>query len=151
MSEVVGVSKTGTVGGSYEWDNVDEEEETGAVEGFEEWGAMDLPTKTEPSNDKASSPNNALAKGSAELGLLEADTDTASATDCNEDAKNAQGGENWSWGAAWTAFTTAVQQVLDSCSSLHDRLYSQELLRALHSDAFQHFQRRLCCALDCRT
>jgi hypothetical protein len=139
MSKVVGVSGEAGVGGCDEWDHVDEEEEeTGAVEGFEEWGAMALPTKTEPSNDKVSPHENALGKGSAELGLLEADTDTASATDLNEDAKNAHAGENWSWGAAWSAFTTAVQQVRVLCSSQYCRGCTLEPLRALRSEVFLH-------------
>lgn len=111
MSEVVG-GTSADFGVDNEWTDVDEQE-SGAVEGFEEWGAA-LPTKTVEPNGKVSAQKNAPVKGSntsQELGLFEADTDTTSAADYHEDGKNVPGGDNWSWGAAWSAFTTAVQQV----------------------------------------
>lgn len=113
-SDFVGVTATGLVGDKDEWTEV-EDEESGAVEGFEEWGlgAMALPTKTTKANGKVSAKTGAPGKGdsaSDDLGVSEADTDTAAA-DYPEDAKNAPEGDNWSWGAAWSAFTTAVQQV----------------------------------------
>lgn len=108
MSEFVSGTAAGLV--DNEWEDLDEQEESGAVEGFEEWG-VPLPTNAAENSGKLEQkPVPGAAKGrsaSQELG----DTD-ASAADYHEGGKNAAGGDNWgSWGAAWTAFTSAVQQV----------------------------------------
>jgi hypothetical protein len=112
MSEFVGVTAAGLAGGDKEdWTDA-EQEECGAVEGFEEWGAMALPTKDANTNGRISTKGESgVSTASDELRLVGADRDKPSHADDNEDAKNSTGGDNWSWGAAWSAFTTAVQQV----------------------------------------
>ena len=111
MNEFVGGTAAGSV--DNEWEDLEEQEESGLVEGFEEWG-VPLPTGAADANGNIAQKSGPARGTSAsqELGLAEADTDTASAVECHEDGKNATSSDNWgSWGAAWTAFTSAVQQV----------------------------------------
>lgn len=114
MSEFVGATAAGLVGDKDEWTDVDDqEEESGAVEGFEGWGAM-APPKAQLPKGVSQTQNAAAATGgsmSQHVGESDGGTGPGTTGEFYEHSKNPSMGETWSWGAAWSAFATAVQQV----------------------------------------